>query len=387
MPVKRLGVASPPAYTSFFTELATADVACVASVIVANKGAVDLNATVYVEPVEAPGNPASYVYIVNSLVVGVGQSFETFRFAMAVGDKIYVAASTANAAFSATVAYESSGRSNIVYQSTQPGFPQVGDIWVNSSNDEVGVYTRQGNINIVAESADVNVESKSANFNVSALNAQFESESKFLVKSAAEIKFQSDTSIDFVAPLIQFGAENEFSVKASTFKMITGDSVKVESNGQSFTVDAQGGDISFKAALFKNKIEEKLSIDANSLDLNISCDMRAKLTGGFNLQSTDFVIDAVNYAVNGKASIVMSGATASYAASAKCFVGGASTEVGGIVSLGTGTAETPKSPSAPSVETPTVPTNPSDLPPCEFIRGSDAKEIIAKETNFPPEDA
>jgi hypothetical protein len=144
MPVKRLGVASPAAYTNAFTLLATADVACVASVIVANKGAVELNATVYVEPVESPGNPSNYVYIVNSLVVGVGQSFETFRFAMAVGDKIYVAANTANASFSATAAYESSGRSNIVYQSTQPGFPQVGDIWVNSSNNAVGLYTGSG---------------------------------------------------------------------------------------------------------------------------------------------------------------------------------------------------------------------------------------------------
>ena len=99
MPVKRLGVASPAAYTNAFTLLATADVACVASVIVANKGSVELNATVYVEPVESPGNPNTRVYIVNSLVVGVGQSFETFRFAMAVGDKIYVAANTAKCIF------------------------------------------------------------------------------------------------------------------------------------------------------------------------------------------------------------------------------------------------------------------------------------------------
>lgn len=144
MPVKRLGVASPAAYTNSFTLLAEADVTCVASVIVANKGAVDLNATVYIEPVDAPGNPASYVYIVNSLPVAIGQSFETFRFALAVGDKIWVASNTANAAFSATAAYESSGRSNIVYQSTQPGFPQVGDIWINSTSDAVGVYTGSG---------------------------------------------------------------------------------------------------------------------------------------------------------------------------------------------------------------------------------------------------
>jgi len=144
MPVKRLGVASPAAFVNTFTELATADVACVASVIVANKGATDLTATVFVEPVQSPGNPDNRVYIVSSLLIAVGQSFETFRFAMAVGDKIYVGASNANAAFSATAAYESSGRSNIVYQSNQPGFPQVGDIWVNSNTNAVGLYTGSG---------------------------------------------------------------------------------------------------------------------------------------------------------------------------------------------------------------------------------------------------
>ena len=144
MPVKRLGVASPAAFVSTFTELATADVACVASVIIANKGAVDLTATVFIEPVESPGNPNTRVYIVSSLLIAVGQSFETFRFALTVGDKIYVGASTANASFSATAAYESSGRSNIVYQSTQPGTPQVGDIWVNSVSNAVGLYTGSG---------------------------------------------------------------------------------------------------------------------------------------------------------------------------------------------------------------------------------------------------
>ena len=139
MAVKRLGAATPAANSS--TVLATADVACVASVIVANTGGVELNATIYVEPVEAPGSINARAYIINSLVVGVGQSFETFRFAMQVGDKIYVAASTATAAFSATAAYEQEGRANLTYAATAPGFPQVGDIWISSTTDDVNVYT------------------------------------------------------------------------------------------------------------------------------------------------------------------------------------------------------------------------------------------------------
>jgi hypothetical protein len=142
MAVKRLGVATPAANSSVV--LATADVTCVASVIVANTGAVELNATIYIEPVESPGSVEARAYIVNSLVVGVGQSFETFRFALKVGDKIYVAASTANAAFSATAAFEQEGRANLTYTSTAPGFPAVGDIWINSLTDDVSVYTGSG---------------------------------------------------------------------------------------------------------------------------------------------------------------------------------------------------------------------------------------------------
>jgi hypothetical protein len=139
MAIKRLGVSAPAANTSVV--LATADVACVASVIVVNTGGVELNATIYVEPVDSPGAVEARAYIVNSLTVGVGQSFETFRFAMQVGDKIYVAASTATAAFSATAAYEQEGRANLTYASTAPGFPQVGDVWISSLTDDVKVYT------------------------------------------------------------------------------------------------------------------------------------------------------------------------------------------------------------------------------------------------------
>jgi hypothetical protein len=142
MAVKRLGVAAPVANTSAI--LATADVACVASVIVVNTGGVELNATIYVEPVESPGSVDARAYIVNSLVVGVGQSFETFRFAMQVGDRIYVAASTNNASFSATAAYEQEGRANLTYAATAPGFPEVGDIWISSLTDAVQVYTGSG---------------------------------------------------------------------------------------------------------------------------------------------------------------------------------------------------------------------------------------------------
>jgi hypothetical protein len=142
MAVKRLGVAAPAANNTVV--LATADVACVASVIITNTGAVELNATVYVEPVESPGAVGARAYIVNSLTVGVGQSFETFRFALKVGDKIFVAASTTTASFSANAVYDQAGRANLTYAATAPGFPAVGDIWIDSITDDVKVYTGTG---------------------------------------------------------------------------------------------------------------------------------------------------------------------------------------------------------------------------------------------------
>ena len=166
MPVKRLGVASPAAYTDASTLLATADVACVASVIVVNKGSVELNATIYVEPVQSPGNPSNYVYIVNSLVVGVGQSFETFRFAINSGDTIYVRTSVAQTSFSINgVSQEDSiqpeniaqtltnkvirGVDNVLYldkgiTSERSGSAEVGYVRFNTETDALEVKTSTG---------------------------------------------------------------------------------------------------------------------------------------------------------------------------------------------------------------------------------------------------
>lgn len=140
MPVERLGVAAPTAFTGAHTLLGTATRPSVASVIVVNKGNVEMTATVFVEPLESPGSVNDRAYIVDNLLVGVGQTFETFRFSVNIGDKIFVSASTANGAFVATGLYEQAGRTNVVYQATQPGSPQVGDIWIDSDTDAITVF-------------------------------------------------------------------------------------------------------------------------------------------------------------------------------------------------------------------------------------------------------
>jgi hypothetical protein len=150
MPVKRLGTATPIANT--LTPLTVSDVAGVASVIVANKGNIAAQATIYVEPATSGGNPDARAYIVNALDIAVGQAFETFRFAIEVGDIINVAASTADCAFSTNILYETEGRANVVYQSIEPNSPQIGDIWIDSDDESIRVYNGS-TFNLIATAA------------------------------------------------------------------------------------------------------------------------------------------------------------------------------------------------------------------------------------------
>lgn len=141
MPIERIGTASPAAFAGSDTVLGTATKVTVASVIVVNRGNVEMACTIYVEPFESPGAVNERAYIVDNLIVGVGQTFETFRFAMNVGDKIFVSASTNNGTFVATGLYDQVGRANILYQEATPNAPQIGDIWIDTGeNDEIKVF-------------------------------------------------------------------------------------------------------------------------------------------------------------------------------------------------------------------------------------------------------
>jgi hypothetical protein len=139
MPVKRLGVIAPAAATD--TLLATVDVAGVASIIITNRAAVTATVSVWVNPIEGGGAVDARVYVVANLAIAPGQTYETFRFAVTNQDTIYVVSDNASVSFSSTAAYEIQGRSQVLYQATQPGFPQVGDIWVDSTDNAVYFYT------------------------------------------------------------------------------------------------------------------------------------------------------------------------------------------------------------------------------------------------------
>src|SRR6056297_1002118 len=100
MPISRLGIANPSANTD--TVLAGFNAEYLVSVVVANKAVVATPVTrvsIWIVPGGAT-IPAQYAYIAFNLELGVGSSFETFRFGVVNGDTVYVRSSTDNTSFS-----------------------------------------------------------------------------------------------------------------------------------------------------------------------------------------------------------------------------------------------------------------------------------------------
>ena len=100
MAIIRLGVATPAANTP--TILSTVANAHLVSVVIANKSvnaSPVLKASVWVVP-DGAATTSQYAYIVSNLIVGVGSSFETFRFALNPNDALYVSANTEECSFS-----------------------------------------------------------------------------------------------------------------------------------------------------------------------------------------------------------------------------------------------------------------------------------------------
>ena len=99
MPISRLGLVNPAANTDVLLYGATTS--RLVSVTVANKSITAsplLKVSIWIVP-QGATVAAQYAYICYNLTVGLGQAFETFRFAVQNGDDVYVRATTANASF------------------------------------------------------------------------------------------------------------------------------------------------------------------------------------------------------------------------------------------------------------------------------------------------
>ena len=100
MPILRLGASNAPALTD--TILATFTGEHLVSVIAANTSIATTSAVkvnIWIRPLVFNSN-ADKIYIAENLLIGAGQSFETFRFAVNAGDIVYVRATTNEVSFS-----------------------------------------------------------------------------------------------------------------------------------------------------------------------------------------------------------------------------------------------------------------------------------------------
>ena len=100
MPITRQGVVNPESNTDSVLAIFTS--AHLISVVAANKASLATpltKVTIWVVPANATVQ-AQYAYICSNLTIAVGQSFETFRFAVNAGDTLYVRSSTSTASFS-----------------------------------------------------------------------------------------------------------------------------------------------------------------------------------------------------------------------------------------------------------------------------------------------
>lgn len=166
MAIIRLGVATPAASAS--VQLAAVLNSHLASVVVSNtssQASPVCKVDIYVVP-QGAGNTNEYAYICANLAIGVGQSFETFKFALNPNDTIYVKSTIAGTSFSAFGLLQSedvgpsdlpavftnktiNGDNNVIYlesgsTATRPLSAQVGYLRYNTDFNALEVLTSSG---------------------------------------------------------------------------------------------------------------------------------------------------------------------------------------------------------------------------------------------------
>jgi hypothetical protein len=115
---------------------------------------------------QGAGSPSQYAYVCSNLVIGVGQSFETFKFALNPNDTIYVKSTIAGTSFSAFGLLQSedvgpsdlpavftnktiNGDNNVIYlesgtTSARPISAQVGYLRYNTDFSALELLTASG---------------------------------------------------------------------------------------------------------------------------------------------------------------------------------------------------------------------------------------------------
>jgi hypothetical protein len=94
-------------------------------------GATEVSA--WAVPIGEDLSPQNWVYFMDDVLLSSRDSFETFKIAVNVGDKIFVESLSGNVNFYINGIYDVTGTTSVFAQTNEPPSPQLGDIWIDTS--------------------------------------------------------------------------------------------------------------------------------------------------------------------------------------------------------------------------------------------------------------
>jgi hypothetical protein len=140
MPVARFGNDQPAANVD--TLLHTVERSALFSVVAVNlSGATKI--TAYIIPNTQELNPDKWIYFGNQIPITSRNTFETFKTAVNVGDKVYVKSESGNVTFFANGIFDTTGNTD-VNVGQEPASPQIGTLWIDTTYDPDRVFYWSG---------------------------------------------------------------------------------------------------------------------------------------------------------------------------------------------------------------------------------------------------
>lgn len=140
MPVSRFGNGKPEANEDLL--LHTVERSALFSVVAVNlSGATKI--TAYIIPNTQEENPDKWIYFGNQIPITSRNTFETFKTAVNVGDKVFVKSESGNVTFFANGIFDTTGNTD-VNVGQEPNSPQIGTLWIDTSYDPARVFYWNG---------------------------------------------------------------------------------------------------------------------------------------------------------------------------------------------------------------------------------------------------
>lgn len=175
MAISRIATINPLADTT--TVLNISPRSALVSVICTNIGQVDDRISVYMVPDGEDADASKWAWLLYNADLSFGNSIETYRFSISVGDTVFVRSDQGITSFTMNGIYESIGSQYVIYQETAPPSPQIGDIWLDSDTDLMYFWT--GNEWVVSANQTTIDNSISAHVALSDPHTQYVTEAEW----------------------------------------------------------------------------------------------------------------------------------------------------------------------------------------------------------------